>query len=181
MRLKIALITLVAVMSAKSGFAQDSAASKKAESSKIRPFNEVITSKAITKSGLFNVYTVGEKYYFEIPDTLLKREFLFTTRLVKVPTGSPLFGGELVNSIIVAFEKAAEDKFYLRVVTNVAVSDSSDAIAKAVRNSNIDPIVMVMDVKAKSKNGKGSLIEITDFVLKDNNITGFDPAAKKAM
>jgi hypothetical protein len=112
---------------------------------------------------------------------LLKREFLFTTRLVKVPTGSPLFGGELVNSIIVAFEKASEDKLYLRVITNVAISDSSDAIAKAVRNSTIDPIVMVMDVKAKSKTGNGSLIEVTDFVLKDNNITGFDPAAKKAM
>ena len=181
MRFRIALLSLVAVMSAELGVAQDTTASKKAEPSKVRPYNEVITAKAITKSGLFNVYTVGDKYYFEIPDSLLKREFLFTTRLVKVPTGSPMFGGEIVNSIIVAFEKAADDKLYLRVVTNVAVSDSSDAIAKAVRNSNIDPIVMVIDVKAKSKNGNGSLIDVTDFVLKDNNITGFDPGAKKAM
>jgi hypothetical protein len=181
MRFTTALICLVAVMCAAPGFAQDTAASKKAEPSKVKPFNEVITAKAITKTGLFNVYKVDEKYYFEIPDSLLKREFLFTTRLVKVPTGSPMFGGELVNSIIVAFEKAGEDKLYLRVITNVAVSDSSDAIAKAVRNSTIDPIVMVMDVKSKGKNGRSSLIEVTDFVLKDNNITGFDATAKKAM
>jgi hypothetical protein len=69
MRFKIAFLSLVTIMSAGSGFAQDSTTAKKAESSKIRPYNEVITSKAITKSGLFNVYTVGDKYYFEIPDS----------------------------------------------------------------------------------------------------------------
>src|SRR6476659_7386054 len=142
--------------------AQDSSVSRITPSPKAKSYSEVVTAKAITKSGLFSVHKVDEKYYFEIPDSLLKREFLFTTRLVKVPSGSPMFGGELVNSIIVSFEKANEDKLYLRVVTNVAVSDSSDVIAKAVRNSTIDPIVMVIDVKAKSKNGKGSLIEITD-------------------
>ncbi len=106
---------------------------------------------------------------------------LFTTRLVKVPSGSPRFGGELVNSIIVSFEKAGEDKLYLRVVTNVAVADSANAIAKAVRNSTVDPIVMVMDVKARGKENKSSIVDVTDFILKDNNITGFDAESKKSM
>jgi hypothetical protein len=105
-------------MSAELGVAQDTTASKKAESSKIRPFNEVITSQAVTKTGLFNVYTVGEKYYFEIPDQLLSREFLFTTRLSKVPTGSPLYGGELMNGMIVSFSK-----LFVRAVTSVAVCE----------------------------------------------------------
>src|SRR5215203_298811 len=162
MRNKIALLSLAFVVNTQAGFAQDSTVAKKPEPSKMRPYNEVITSKAVSKAGLFTVSKVDEKYYFEIPDSLLKREFLFTTRLVKVPTGSPMFGGELVNSIIVAFEKATEDKLYLRVITNVAVSDSSDAITKAVRNSTIDPIVMVMDVKAKGKSANSSVIDATD-------------------
>ena len=181
MRLKIGLFSLAMVAFANAGFTQDTTAVKKAEPSKIRPYNEVITSKAVCKTGLFNVYKVDEKYYFEIPDSMLQREFLFTTRLAKVPTGSPMFGGELVNNIIVAFEKAEENKLYLRVLTNVAVADSSNAIAKAVRNSTIDPIVMVMDVKAKGIGNKSSILDVTDFLLKDNNITGFDPAAKKNM
>jgi hypothetical protein len=181
MKLKLSLFTLFLILTVNYIHAQDTATVKRTESSKLKPYSEVIPAKAVTSNGLFSVHKVDDKYYFEIPDSLLNREFLFTTRLVKVPTGSPMFGGELVNSIIVAFEKAAEDKLYLRVVTNVAVSDSSDAIAKAVRNSNIDPIVMVIDVKAKGKNGKSSLIDVTDFVLKDNNITGFDAAARKAM
>jgi hypothetical protein len=181
MKLKLTLFSLLLILAVNHIFAQDTATTKKTEAAKLKSYSEVIPARAVTSKGLFAVHKVDEKYYFEIPDSLLNREFLFTTRLVKVPTGSPMFGGELVNSIIVAFEKAAGDKLYLRVVTNVAVSDSSDAIAKAVRNSNIDPIVMVIDVKARGKNGNSSLIDVTDFVLKDNNITGFDPAARKAM
>src|SRR6478736_793362 len=174
MKLKLTLFSLLLILAVNHIFAQDSATTKKTEAAKLKPYSEVIPAKAVTSNGLFSVHKVDDKYYFEIPDSLLNREFLFTTRLVKVPTGSPMFGGELVNSIIVSFEKATENKLYLRVVTNVAVSDSSDAIAKAVRNSNIDPIVMVMDIKAKGKSGNSSLIDVTDFVLKDNNITGFD-------
>ena len=181
MKLYNVLIVLLMTVITNASFGQDTTASKPSAPVKMKAYSDVITAKAVTKPGLFLVHKVDDKYYFEIPDSLLKREFLFTTRLVKVPTGSPMFGGELVNSIIVSFEKATEDKLYLRVITNVAVSDSSDAIAKAVRNSTIDPIVMVMDVRAKGKNNNSSVIEATDFILKDNNITGFDPAAKKAM
>src|SRR5947209_8302154 len=97
MRYKIALFSLAFLAITQAGFAQDSIAAKKTEPSKMRPYSEVITSKAVSKAGLFTVSKVDDKYYFEIPDSLLKREFLFTTRLVKVPTGSPMFGGELVN------------------------------------------------------------------------------------
>ncbi|TMI61525.1 MAG: zinc-dependent metalloprotease [Bacteroidetes bacterium] len=160
-------------------FGQDTA-SKAPAPAKLRPYKDVITAQAVTKPGLFSVHKIDDKYYFEIPDSLLKREVLFTTRLVKVPTGSPRFGGEIVNSIIVSFEKAGEDKLYVRVITNVAVADSTNAIAKAVRNSTIDPIAMIFDIKAK-KDNKSSVIEVTDFIAKDNSITGFDANAKKSM
>src|SRR6187551_1478281 len=161
-------------------FGQDTT-TKAPVSAKAKPYKDVITAQAVTRQGLFLVHKVDEKYYFEIADSLLKREVLFTTRLVKVPTGSPRFAGELVNSIIVSFEKAAEDKLYVRVITNVAVADSTNAIAKAVRNSTIDPIAMVFDIKARGTQNKSSVIEVTDLISKDNNITGFDPNAKKSM
>jgi len=180
MKLSNVLMILVMSVMTNAVLAQDTTVVTKTVPNKIRPYNEVITARAITKPGLFSVHKVDDKYYFEIPDSLLKREVLFTTRLVKVPTGSPRFGGELVNSIIVSFEKAGEDKLYVRVVTNVAVADSTNAIAKAVRNSTIDPIAMVFDIKAKKEN-KSSVIDVTDLISKDNSITGFDPNARKSM
>ena len=106
MNLKNALAVLVFAMVAGSVFGQDTAATKKPEQSKIRSYSDVITAKAVSKTGLFTTHRVDDKYYFEIPDSLLEREILFTTRLSKVATGSPAYGGEVVNSIIVSFEKA---------------------------------------------------------------------------
>jgi len=180
MKLKNVLIAAGMLMTSGFVFGQDSASTRPAPS-KIRPYNEVITAKAISKQGLFTVHKIDEKYYFEIPDSVLQRDILFTTRLVKVPTGSPLYGGELVNGIIVSFEKADENKLYVRAVTNVAVADSNQVIAKAVRNATIDPIIMVLDVKSCGKNNNSSVVDVTDLFLKDNNVTGFSPEAKKAM
>jgi len=181
MRLTIALFSLALGFTAETVSAQDTTAPKKTEPSKIKSYTDVITSKAVTSNGLFVIHKVDDKYYFEIPDSLLAKEVLFTTRLSKVATGSPAYGGDVVNSIIVSFEKASDNKLFLRAITRVAVADSNQAIAKAVRNSTIDPIIMVMDVKARNKANNASVIDVTDFILKDNNITGFSPEARKAL
>src|SRR4051812_18910014 len=141
MKLTMVLLSILAFGTICQVEAQDTSVIKKQEISKVKSYAELITARAIGKTGLFNVYKQDEKYFFEIPDSLLHRDILFTTRLAKVPTGSPLLGGELVNSIIVSFEKA-EDKIFVRASTNVAYADSSQANSKAVRNATIDPIIM---------------------------------------
>src|SRR5881227_1413527 len=55
-----------------------------------KSYSDVITSKAITKPGLFTVHKVDEKWYFEIPDSLLNREIMAITRYSKVPGGAAL-------------------------------------------------------------------------------------------
>nr|WP_121272045.1 zinc-dependent metalloprotease [Pedobacter schmidteae] len=182
MKLKFIPVFVFAMFAVETGFSQDSTAVKKpAIVAKLKPYNEVITAKSVTKTGLFKVHKVDERYYFEIPDVLLSRAFIFSTRLSKVPTGSPRFGGDLMNSMIVSLEKAPGDKLYVRAVTNVAQSDESNELAKAVKNSTIDPIIMVLDLKTRSNDGKSSVIDMTDFFLKDNLISGFHPAAKRQM
>jgi hypothetical protein len=95
--------------------------------------------------------------------------------------GSPLFGGELMNGMIVSFEKAAGDKLFVRAVTSVAVCDTADALSRAVKDATIDPIIMVLDVKARGKENKSSVVDFTDFYLKENLISGFGAEAKKVM
>lgn len=182
MKFKFIPVFFLAFFALKTGFAQDSAAVKKPViGAKLRPYAEIISAKAKTKTGLFKVHKVDEKYYFEIPDSLLKREFLFTTRLSKVPNGSPRFAGELGNGIIVSFEKAPNDKLFVKAVTSVAYSDSSNVISKAVRNATIDPIIMNLDLKTRSTDGKSSVIDVTDFFLKDNLLSGLHPQVKKEL
>ncbi|WP_051691822.1 zinc-dependent metalloprotease [Pedobacter borealis] len=172
---------LIALFAFQTSLAQDSAAVKKPAMVKLKAYNDVITAKAISKSGFFKVHIVDDHYYFEIPDSLLNREFLFTTRLSKVPTGSPRFGGEMVNAMIVSFEKAPNDKLFVRAVTNVAQSNPSDFISRALRNATVEPIIMVLDLKTRGTDGKSSVVDFADFFLKDNLISGFDADMKKQM
>ncbi|SMC87451.1 zinc-dependent metalloprotease [Pedobacter nyackensis] len=172
---------LVALFAFETGFAQDSAAVKKPVVAKLKAYKDIITAKATSKNGLFKVHKVDEKYYFEIPDSLLSREFLFTTRLSKVATGSPKFGGEMMNAMIVSFEKAPNDKLFVRAITNVAQSNPTDIISRAVRNATIEPIIMVLDLKTRGTDNKSSVIDMTDFFMKDNMISGFNAEAKKQM
>ena len=181
MKIKYIAAVLFAAFAFKTGLAQDTAAVKAPVSVKLKAFKDVITSKAETKSGLLKIHKVDEHYYFEIPDDLLSREFLFTTRLVKVPTGSPRFGGELMNAIIVKFEKAPNNKLFVRAVTNVAQSDSTNVLSRAVRNANLDPIIFVLDLKARGADNKSSVVDMGDFFMKDNIISGFSADAKKVM
>ena len=54
-------------------------------------------------------------------------------------------------------------------------------LSRAVKNATTDPIVMVLDIKARGASNKSSVIEVTDFFLKDNLISGFNAESKKAM
>ena len=145
-----------------------------------KPYNEVITDKAITKPGLFTVHKVEEKWYFEIPDSLLDREIIAITRYSKVPGGASVYGGELANQQTIEWEKGPNNNIFLRVITTINVADSSSQIYKAVTNSNLNPIAGVFDIKAYGKDSNSVVIDITDFFRGDNQVVSINPYAKRA-
>src|SRR5690348_14040143 len=55
-----------------------------------RPYNQVITDRAKTERGGVTVHRVDDRYYLEVPDSLLNRDILLVSRVAAVPTG---FGG----------------------------------------------------------------------------------------
>ncbi|MDR2270358.1 MAG: zinc-dependent metalloprotease [Sphingobacterium sp.] len=138
---------------------------------KVDPLKAIITDKTETKKGLFTIYKTGERYYFEIPDSLLKRELLLTNFLVKVPSGSPKYGGEQMDQKIILFDKGMNKKINLRIVGVGTAVDSTNTMARAVQNSNIDVIAMLFDLKARGKDDKSSIIDVTDFLQKENVFT----------
>jgi len=148
----------------------------------IKPFESVITSSAVTKVGLFTVHKVDDKYYFEIPDSLLGREFLAITRYTKTPGNAPFYGGELANEQTLYWEKGPNKNLLLRVSILVnASNDTTQAIYKAVQTSNLSPIVASFDIQAYSKDKNGSVIDVTDFFRLDNQVVSIDPQLKQMM
>jgi len=146
-----------------------------------KPYKEVITNKAVTQKGLFTVHKVEDKYYFEIPDSILNQEILAVTRFSKVPGGSSTYGGEIANQQSLKFEKGPNNTIFLRVVTLISVADSSQVISKAVSNSYVNPIAAAFPIVAYGKDSTSTVIEVTDFFKGDNLPVSIGANKKKAL
>lgn len=142
-----------------------------------KPYREVITAKAKTSNGLFTVHKVEDKFFFEIPDSLIGREFMAVTRIAKAPTDAG-YGGELANRQVLRWEKGPDNKLFLRVVMYINVSlDSAAPIQQAIRNSNVEPIAAAFDVRAVRKD-TATVVEVTDFFKGDNQVVSITPQTK---
>lgn len=155
--------------------ATDSAAGKKGP----KPFDKVITDKAVSHKGLFTVHKVEDRWFFEIPDSLLGREIEMTTRFSKTAGGGGVYAGEMENEQTLVWEKGVNKNLLLRVVTVISKADSVTDIFKAVSNSNLNPISESFEIKAYGKDTTSSVIDVTDYFSGDNAPVGLGAYTKK--
>ncbi|HUE24585.1 MAG TPA: DUF5117 domain-containing protein [Bryobacteraceae bacterium] len=112
-------------------------------------YDKVITKDAKSKTGLFTVHEIKDKYYYEIPKTELNREFLFVTQIARTTTGVG-YGGQFVSERVVRWERNA-NKINLREVNYEVVADPKTPISLAVKAANNDTIVMSFPIAAFGK------------------------------
>ncbi len=144
-----------------------------------KPYEKVITDKAVTKKGLFTVHKVDDRWFFELPDSLMNREIMMTTRYSKTAGGGGIYAGEMENAQTIIFEKGQNKNVLLRVVMLISQADSTNDIYKAVKNSNLNPIAESFEIKAYSKDTTGVVIDVTDFFKGDNQPVSLGAFTKK--
>ncbi len=138
-------------------------------------YSALIPPTAVTKTGLFTVHQVGEKWYFEIPDSLLNRLLLSVTRFVSAPANPRFFGGEVANQQVVYWEKIGR-KMLLRAYFLHSSADGKGEISKAVAVNNESPVLACFPIEAERNSH--SLIEITDLVEEDIPAFSIRPVLK---
>jgi hypothetical protein len=148
-------------------------------SKKEKTYEDIITEKAESKSGLFTVHLVDDKYYYEIPDSLLGTEMLMVTRIAKTANGLG-FGGGKQNTQVVRWVKN-KNQILLRMVSYENVASDSLPIHEAVENSNFEPIIAAfpIEVKGKEEANPTSVIDITKLFTEDVNSLGISNGYKK--
>ena len=164
---------------------KDTAVVKKDDKKKslIKPFKEIITDKAVSDQGVFTVHKVDDKYYFEIPDAMLKKEFLLVTRLTKAAagmrSGTSGYAGDQIGQQVIAFEKGPKDKILLRSISHIDYAkDSTSQMYNSVTRNNVQSIIKSFDVKAYGVKNNSSVIEVTDVLNSDNELTSFSVWSK---
>ncbi|GET45046.1 glutaminyl-tRNA synthetase [Capnocytophaga felis] len=152
-------------------------AKKKAEAAKPKGFDAVIPKTAKTTQGLFTVHKVNDKYFYQIPDSLLGKEMLMVTRISKTATGIG-FGGEEANNQVIRWEKK-DKKILVRMVSHSIIASDSLPIYEAVINSNVEPILASFDIKTRGKDSISSVIEVNELFDKDTKPFGLSERYRK--
>jgi len=151
-----------------------------------KAFKDLITEKAVTRKGLFTVHKVDDKWYFEIPDSLLGRDVLVVGRISKsaadTRAGFLGFAGDEINENVIRFEKGPNNRIYMRNISyNTYAKDSTKPMYRAVMNSNIQPIAASFEIKALNKDTTGVVLDLTDYMNGDNDILFFQSGIKTAL
>ena len=153
---------------------------KTPEQKRAEEYAKLIKKGGIERNGLFTVRKIEEKWYFEIPDTLLNRYLLCVTRLKTAPDNFGMYAGEKVNEQTIYFEQRTDKTLSLRAFVNVQQADSTHNIYTAVANSSANPIIASFNVIGRNPKTKSQLIDVTDFFKQDNSIISFSSSFKTA-
>src|SRR5213593_1879214 len=130
-----------------------------------KPYSQVITAGATTDSGVFILHRISEKLFYEIPRAMFGKEFLLVADQRGTIRGVRYAGEEISNRIVV-WERLG-NKVFLRIVSYAMRADSTHPVARAVRLSNIAPIIMSFDVAAWHQPDSNAVIEVTKLFTTD--------------
>ncbi|WP_129716545.1 zinc-dependent metalloprotease [Pedobacter sp. SYP-B3415] len=142
-----------------------------------KPYESVITNKALTRKGMITSHKVEDKFYFEIPDSILNRDILVVSRISKAGAevrGASGYAGDDIGSRVIRFEKAPNNRIFMRKMSFRTFSaDSTADMYQSLQRSNVQAIAAAFNVAAYTPSKNGSVIDMTDYLNQDNDIFFF--------
>lgn len=153
-----------------------------------RPYKEVITAKAVSSKGFFTVHKLDDKYFLEIPDSLVGRELLVLNRIAGAPADfragrNPIgYAGEVIGRQLFHFSKGDNNRLLVQVKSykERAVDSSANGLALLLERNNRESILNSFPIKAVNDSTHSVVIEITELLGQDNFLFGFGAGVKTA-
>jgi hypothetical protein len=180
--------TLIALYFSFSAAAQvkDSTASN--PDARMRAYKALITSKAKTYSSFFHIHQLDDKYYLEIPDSLLGREILTVNRLGRAAADfrsadSPFgYSGDLIGENLFHFEKGAGNKLFVKMKSykERAADTTINGMKRSLERNNSESLLQSFAVKATNDSTHTTVIELTEYLNQDNLLFGLAQQIKAA-
>lgn len=144
--------------------------SDKSKNTKQNLYTE-LRRKATIDEGMFTIYLMDDKYYFEIPDSLLKREILIVTRRERSAMDLG-FAGELIYEKILTLDRRNDKFIHLRVKSYRKIADEGTELHDAVASCMEPAIIKSLPIKAFSKDSTSTIVDVTDLFRED--ILGYE-------
>ena len=132
-----------------------------ADKKKENEYEKIIKKGGFTQTGLFTVRHIEDKYYFEVPDSMMGRMLLCVTRFTAVPQNFGKFAGEEVTNLTFYFEQRDTAQLLMRQYVLSQVADDGDNIARTLEKATIDPIVLALKVIGRNKEDDAQMVDVT--------------------
>lgn len=145
------------------------------------PYEQLIKKPGSVREGVFTVRHIDEKWYFEIPDSIIGRYLLAVTRFTGVPQNFGKFSGEAVNQQTIYFEQRDAKTLVLRAYVLSQEADPNSRISQTLKASTIDPIIASFKVIGRNKKTNAQMIEVTPLFAKDNGVVSISSNSAKEL
>ena len=133
------------------------------DSKKTKKYGDLI-KKGTLKKGLFNIIQVKTDVYFEIQDSLFKREFLVVNKLSQVPfqvnEAGLNKGMNYENKIITFYKDTIAKKVWVKSYVPKVSSPKEDAITASVIDNFSESIIEVFDIETKNNDSTAVVIKV---------------------
>lgn len=129
---------------------------------------------AVTQDGLFKIHKVKDKYYFEIPKTILNKDLLFSSRISKVSTTFNTSAGYMPHDPFMFSFEADDKKVYLTFSETMVKCDNNSEIYPAFKRNYIKSIWKGYKIKAFNKDSSAVVIDMSDiFISNEDKLAPF--------
>lgn len=135
---------------------------------------------AKTQKGMFTLHlTTDNKLLVEVPDSLMNRIFLLSSRVATTTDPKLFVAGEMTTDpFMIRFSKN-EQSLFMHLVQNDNIIDPKDPIAASFDRNFGDPIIKAFKIEAT--NGKDVVVDMSDFFKTNEKIISpmpSDPSSK---
>lgn len=133
--------------------------------------------------GMFTTYRNGDRLYWEVPDSLLGREFAVTTTILAAPARpyrdmEKKFGyaGDMIGPVFFSLRKQGDELWMVDPLNERIVEGTAGTYARIAAQRGNDRLYKALPIRAKSE--RSSLVEVgsvlKDFPLFTLDIVSFD-------
>ena len=154
---------------------------KKAPKKEETEYEKLMKKGGSTQEGLFLLRHIEDKYYFEVPDSMLGRLMLCVSRFTAVPQNFGQFAGEEVNNCAFYLERRDTSQILMRQYVQSHVADEGDNIMRTLEQSTIDPIVQAFKVIGTNPESKEPLIEVTGLFKGGSQLTNLSSGLSSSL
>ena len=135
-----------------------------------------ILKDAEVHEGMFKIFKKKQKVYFEIPQSLLNKDMLLSSRVTATSNNTDVSGGEMpLHPLLVKFTRD-DEQVYLHRLSPLNQCDPMSPIYQSLQRNNVDPIMEAFKIVCGNADSTGVVIDVSFFFCSDQKeLSPFKP------